>query len=66
MSHREYRVTSVRVNANDPTRQTDATVRMWYSPAIDHWVKRSTVFRVNGHVLQNYVIELTGCGRKKS
>jgi len=53
-------------NTNDPTRKTDATAVTWYSPALDHWVKRSNVFRVNGHVLQNYVVELTSYGRKKT
>ncbi len=53
-------------HTNDHSRKTDATVVMWYSPAIDHWVKRSTVFRVNGHVLQNYVVELTSYGRKQT
>jgi hypothetical protein len=52
-------------NVNDRSRKADSTVRMWFSPAVNHWVKRSTVLRVNGHVLQDYVIELTGYGRKK-
>lgn len=53
-------------NTKDRARKTEGVVRMWYSPAIDHWVKRSIVFRVNGHVLQNYAVELTAYGRKKT
>ncbi len=52
-------------NTNDRSRKTDAVVQTWFDPDINHWVKRSTVMRVNGHVLQNYVLELTGYGRRK-
>jgi hypothetical protein len=53
-------------NLNDRSRKSEATVQTWFSPDVNRWVKRSTVFRVNGHVLQDYVIELTGYGRKKA
>jgi len=53
-------------NLNDRSRKSEATVQTWFSPNVNHWIKRSTVFRVNGHVLQDYVIELTGYGRKKA
>jgi hypothetical protein len=53
-------------NLNDPSRKSEATVQTWFSPDVNRWVKRSTVFRVNGHVLQDYVIELTSYGRKKA
>jgi hypothetical protein len=53
-------------NVNDRSRKTESTVRTWFSPNVNHWVKRSTEFHVNGHLLQNYVIELTSYGRKKA
>jgi hypothetical protein len=53
-------------NVNDRTRKTEATVRTWFSPNVNRWVKRNTEFRVNGHLLQDYVIELTSYGRKKA
>lgn len=53
-------------NNNDYARKTDITVKSWYSPVINHWVKRSSVFRVNGHVLQSETLVLTGYGRKKT
>jgi len=36
----------------------------WYAPAINHWVKRTVVSRVDKHLLVNNTIELTEYGRK--
>ncbi|TAL79468.1 MAG: hypothetical protein EPN75_09025 [Beijerinckiaceae bacterium] len=38
----------------------------WYAPAIDHWVKRTIVFRANGRVRQKISFILTAYGRRKS
>jgi hypothetical protein len=53
-------------NTNDRTRKTEAEVRTWYSPILNHWVKRASLVRVSGHVLQNNVLELTSYGRRKT
>jgi hypothetical protein len=52
-------------NANDPTRKTEFTFQTWYAPAIDHWVKRSSVARTDQHLRENMTLELTEYGRKQ-
>jgi hypothetical protein len=51
-------------NSADPTRKEEVTSETWYAPAIDHWVKRSFVSRVNKHLRVNNTIELIEYGRK--
>lgn len=50
---------------NDPTRKVEMTEQSWYSPAIDHWVKRTSVTRSNNHLMTNNSMELIEYGRKK-
>jgi hypothetical protein len=52
-------------NTKDPTRTLDASTRTWFDTDINHWVKRSTVTRREGHVFRNDTIELIDYGRKK-
>ncbi len=54
-----------RKNVKDPTRKGEVTTVTWYAPAIDHWVKRTFVSRVDSHLLVNNTIELTEYGRKQ-
>jgi hypothetical protein len=54
-----------RKNVKDPTRKGEVTAVTWYAPAIDHWVKRTVVNRVDNHLLINNTIELTEYGRKQ-
>jgi hypothetical protein len=54
-----------RKNVKDPTRKGEVTAVTWYAPAIDHWVKRTFVSRVDSHLLVNNTIELTEYGRKQ-
>ena len=49
----------------DPTIVNDTSAHTWFSPDINHWVKRSIVYRQNGHVMENNTLELTEYGRKK-
>jgi hypothetical protein len=51
-------------NVNDPTRKSEVTAQTWYAPAIDHWVKRTFIARVDKHLTENTAIELTEYGRK--
>jgi hypothetical protein len=52
-------------NVNDPTRKEEITQLTWYAPAIDHWVKRTFVSRVDKHLMMNNTIELVEYGRKQ-
>lgn len=51
-------------NTRDPTRRSEVAARTWYSPDIDHWVKRAVTIRQGGHLMQQIGIELTAYGRK--
>jgi hypothetical protein len=52
-------------NVNNPLMKNEVTATTWYSPAIDHWVKRTFVSRANHHLNINNVIELVEYGRKQ-
>jgi hypothetical protein len=54
-----------RKNVKDPTQKAEITAVTWYSPVINHWVKRTFVSRVDKHLLVNNTIELTEYGRKQ-
>src|SRR5579872_7481070 len=51
-------------NANDPTTKVQAITQTWYAPAIDHWVKRSSVSRSEGRVREKNTVELVEYGRR--
>lgn len=52
-------------NTKNPAQGTEVSQQTWYAPAIQHWVKRATVLRVNGRILRNETIELTEYGHRK-
>jgi hypothetical protein len=52
-------------NVKDPTRKEEVTSQTWYAPAIDHWVKRTFISRVEKHLRVNNTLELTEYGRKQ-
>lgn len=51
-------------NANDATKKFLTEQQTWYAPAIDHWVKRSTVNRFEGRVRDRAQLELVEYGRR--
>jgi len=51
-------------SSKDPTRKQQETVQTWYAPAIDHWVKRSSVSRSEGRVREKSTVELVEYGRR--
>ncbi|WP_076864775.1 TapB family protein [Bradyrhizobium mercantei] len=51
-------------NAADPTKKLQMVQQTWYAPAIDHWVKRSTVMRSDGNVRDKTTVELVEYGRR--
>lgn len=52
-------------NVQDPTLVNQTSARSWFSPDVNHWIKRNFVIRQRGHVVQNNTIELIDYGRKK-
>jgi hypothetical protein len=52
-------------NVKDPSRKSEVTAQTWYAPAIDHWVKRIFVSKVDQHVRTNETYELIDYGRKQ-
>jgi len=48
----------------ETTSNTEITSRTWYSPAIDHWVRRSVVARTDRHLRASTTVELVAYGRK--
>lgn len=52
-------------NVKDPSRKNEVAAQTWYAPAIDHWVKRTFVSRVDQHVRANETFELVEYGRKQ-
>jgi hypothetical protein len=50
---------------NDPTKKAEVTAETWYAPAIDHWVKRTFVSRIDKHLRVNNTVELVEYGRKQ-
>ena len=56
---------ALRHPTNDPSRKVELTQQNWHAPAIDHWVKRTSVTRADKHLVRNDTIELVEYGRKK-
>jgi hypothetical protein len=52
-------------NNKDPSRVSEVSLKTWFSPELDHWVKRSWMVREGGHLVRSDAIELTDFGRKK-
>ncbi len=52
-------------NVKDPTRKEEVASTTWYAPAIDHWVKRTFISRVEKHLRVSNSIELVEYGRKQ-
>ncbi|MGY3448937.1 TapB family protein [Bradyrhizobium sp. USDA 4353] len=52
------------VNAKDPSRKMQLTQTMWYAPAVDHWIKRTSETRIDGHVQGKTTMELVEYGRR--
>ncbi len=51
-------------NANDPTKKADMVMTTWYAPSINHWVKRISKTKTNGHVVEDTAAELVEYGRR--
>lgn len=51
-------------NTKDPAANAQVFIRTWFSPEVNHWVRRNIVRRVGGLVVLNETVELTEYGRK--
>jgi hypothetical protein len=52
-------------NVKDVTRKNEIVYQTWYAPVIDHWVKRISVIKSDGHMRSNNILELVDYGRKQ-
>jgi hypothetical protein len=51
-------------SSKDPTRKAQDVWQTWYAPAIDHWVKQTSVTRSDGRVRTKTSSELIEYGRR--
>jgi hypothetical protein len=52
-------------SVKNPTQLGEVTFQTWYAPAIDHWVKRISVVKMNKHLTEKNTFELIEYGRKQ-
>jgi len=52
------------INTKDQTRSQTYTFMVWYAPAVNRWVKRTTEWRSAGRVRDSFSEELTEYSRK--
>jgi hypothetical protein len=53
-------------NVKSPTQKSQISTRTWFSPDINHWVRRSFIRRENGLIIRNQTFELVEYGRKST
>lgn len=52
-------------NVANPSRVTKFVLTVWHAPSINHWVKRTYVARLDGHLTQNLTGTLLSYGRRQ-
>jgi hypothetical protein len=53
------------VNAADPSRLTEIQFDLWFAPQINHWVRRTTLTKIDKRTRSNETDELVELGRKQ-
>jgi len=53
-------------NAKNPAANSQITIRTWFAPDVNHWVRRNFVRRVGGLIVGNETMELVEYGRKSA
>jgi len=53
-------------STKDPTANTQVSIRTWFSPAVNHWVRLTIVRRERGLTVRNETVELIEYGRKEA
>jgi hypothetical protein len=48
----------------DPAASRQVSIRTWFSPEVNHWIRRNIVERVDGLIVRNETMELLKYGRK--
>lgn len=51
-------------NPNNPGRKAQLVMTTWYSPSVNHWVKRTMKTTIAGRVRENNTLELVDYGRR--
>lgn len=51
-------------NPSNPSRKTQTVMTTWYSPSVNHWVKRTMKTTIAGRVRENNTLELVDYGRR--
>ena len=51
-------------NTKNPSGSSQIMIRTWFSPQVNHWVRRNFLRRVGGLIVSNETIELVEYGRK--
>jgi hypothetical protein len=51
-------------NTKNPSEGSQIMIRTWFSPAVNHWVRRNFMRRVGGLIVGNETMELVEYGRK--
>jgi hypothetical protein len=51
-------------NPNNPARKMQMAMTTWYSPSVNHWVKRTVKTTIDGRVRENNTVELVDYGRR--
>jgi hypothetical protein len=53
------------VNAADPSRLTEIQFDLWFAPQINHWIRRTTITKIDKRTRSNETDELVELGRKQ-
>jgi hypothetical protein len=52
-------------NTSDQSRRSTSTITMWYAPAVNRWVKRSGLTKIDGRITDQSTLELVDYSRKE-
>ena len=53
-------------NIKNPTASVQVSIRIWFSPDVNHWVRRNVVRRERNLIVRNETVELVEYGRKSA
>jgi hypothetical protein len=53
-------------NVKNPTASVQVSIRIWFSPDVNHWVRRNVVRRERNLIVRNETVELVEYGRKSA
>jgi hypothetical protein len=53
-------------NVKNPTASVQFSIRIWFSPDVNHWIRRNVVRREDNLIIRNETVELVEYGRKSA